>query len=293
MIELGHPKIPVKRQCELLGVPRSSAYYAPVGESAANLALMRLIDELYTLHPFYGVRQITRRLRQLGQAVNFKRVRRLMRLMGLVAQVPKPNLSKPAPGHRIYPYLLRNLEVVRANQVWAMDITYVPIEGGFVYLCAVLDWHSRKVMAWRLSNSMDASFCLEALREALATHGTPGIMNTDQGTSLPVRPSSRCSPTTASGSRWTDAGARWTTSSSSGSGAPSNTRRSTAANMNRCGTCAPASRITSSSTIIGVLTAPWATSAPLASMPPRSLAAATPHETACPLDAFVASVPTS
>jgi putative transposase len=181
MIELGHPKIPVKRQCELLGVPRSSAYYAQVGESSANLALMRLIDELYTLHPFYGVRQITRRLRQLGQAVNFKRVRRLMRLMGLVAQVPKPNLSKPAPGHRIYPYLLRNLEVVRANQVWAMDITYVPIEGGFVYLCAVLDWHSRKVLSWRLSNSMDASFCLEALREALATHGRPEIMNTDQG----------------------------------------------------------------------------------------------------------------
>lgn len=181
MIELGHPQIPVKRQCELLGVPRSSAYYAPVGESAANLALMRLIDELYTLHPFYGVRQITRRLRQLGHPVNFKRVRRLMRLMGLVAQVPKPNLSKPAPGHRIYPYLLRNLEVVRANQVWAMDITYVPIEGGFVYLCAVLDWHSRKVLSWRLSNSMDASFCLEALREALASHGTPEIMNTDQG----------------------------------------------------------------------------------------------------------------
>jgi putative transposase len=181
MIELGHPKIPVKRQCELLGVPRSSAYYAPVGESSENLALMRLIDELYTLHPFYGVRQITRRLRQLGHRVNFKRVRRLMRLMGLVAQVPKPNLSKPAPGHRIYPYLLRNLELVRANQVWAMDITYVPIEGGFVYLCAVLDWHSRKVLAWRLSNSMDASFCREALHEALATHGTPEIMNTDQG----------------------------------------------------------------------------------------------------------------
>ena len=132
MIELGHPQIPVKRQCELLGVPRSSAYYAPVGESAANLALMRLIDELYTLHPFYGVRQITRRLRQLGNPVNFKRVRRLMRLMGLVAQVPKPNLSKPAPGHRIYPYLLRNLEVVRANQVWAMDITYIPMARGFI-----------------------------------------------------------------------------------------------------------------------------------------------------------------
>ena len=181
MIELGHPKISVKRQCELIGLARSSAYYAPVGESAENLALMRLIDELYTLHPFYGVRQITRRLRQLKHRVNFKRVRRLMRLMGLIAQCPKPNLSKPAPGHRIYPYLLRNLNVCRANQAWCMDITYVPIEGGFVYLCAVLDWYSRKVLAWSLSNSMDTAFCLEALREAIEGHGAPDIMNTDQG----------------------------------------------------------------------------------------------------------------
>ena len=181
MIELGHPKIPVKRQCALLGLARSSAYYAPVGESTENLALMRLIDELYTLHPFYGVRQITRRLRQLKHRVNFKRVRRLMRLMGLVALCPKPNLSQPAPGHKIYPYLLRNLRVERANQVWCMDITYVPIEGGFVYLCAVLDWHSRKVLAWGLSNSLDTAFCLQALREAIAEHGLPEIMNTDQG----------------------------------------------------------------------------------------------------------------
>ena len=181
MIELGHPKIAVKRQCELVGLPRSSAYYAPVGESAKNLSLMRLIDELYTLHPFYGVRQITRRLRQLGHQINFKRVRRLMRLMGLVALGPKPNTSKPAPGHKIFPYLLRRLKIDRANQVWCMDITYVPIEGGFVYLCAVLDWHSRQVLAWRLSNSMDTSFCLEALREAIAIHGVPQIMNTDQG----------------------------------------------------------------------------------------------------------------
>jgi putative transposase len=181
MIEPGHPKISVKRQCELIGLARSSAYYAPVGESAENLALMRLIDELYTLHPFYGVRQITRRLRQLKHRVNFKRVRRLMRLMGLIAQCPKPSLSKPAPGHRIYPYLLRNLTVNRANQVWCMDITYVPIEGGFVYLCAVLDWHSRKVLAWGLSNSLDTAFCLDALREAIKQHGVPEIMNTDQG----------------------------------------------------------------------------------------------------------------
>jgi putative transposase len=181
MIELGHPKISVKRQCELIGLARSSAYYAPLGESAENLALMRLIDELYTLHPFYGVRQITRRLRQLKHRVNFKRVRRLMRLMGLIALAPKPNLSKPAPGHKIYPYLLRHLNICRSNQVWCMDITYVPIEGGFVYLCAVLDWHSRKVLAWSLSNSLDSAFCLQALREAIEQHGVPEIMNTDQG----------------------------------------------------------------------------------------------------------------
>jgi len=181
MIELGHPKISVKRQCQLIGLARSSAYYAPLGESAENLALMRLIDELYTLHPFYGVRQITRRLRQLKHRVNFKRVRRLMRLMGLIAQCPKPNLSKPAPGHKIYPYLLRNLNVCRANQVWCMDITYVPIEGGFVYLVAVIDWYSRKVLAWSLSNSLDTAFCLDALREAIKHHGAPDIMNTDQG----------------------------------------------------------------------------------------------------------------
>jgi putative transposase len=181
MIELGHPKIAVTRQCVLLGIARSSAYYAPVGESAENLAMMRVLDELYTLHPFYGVRQMTRRLRQLGQRVNPKRVRRLMRLMGLEALAPKPNLSKPAPGHKIYPYLLRGLEINRSNQVWCMDITYVPIEGGFVYLCAVLDWHSRKVLAWRLSNSLDTAFCLEALRSAIQTHGVPEIMNTDQG----------------------------------------------------------------------------------------------------------------
>jgi len=181
MIELGHPKIAVKRQCELVGIPRSSAYYAPVGESAENLALMRLIDELYTLHPFYGVRQMTRRLRQLKHRVNPKRVRRLMRLMGLEALAPKPNLSKPAPGHEIHPYLLRGLEIDGSNQVWCMDITYVPIEGGFVYLCAVLDWHSRKVLAWSLSNSLETAFCLEALRAAIETHGVPEIMNTDQG----------------------------------------------------------------------------------------------------------------
>lgn len=181
MIELGHPKIAVTRQCALLGIARSSAYYAPVGESAENLAMMRLIDELYTLHPFYGVRQMTRRLRQLKQRVNPKRVRRLMRLMGLEALAPKPNLSKPAPGHKIYPYLLRGLEINRSNQAWCMDITYVPIEGGFVYLCAVLDWHSRKVLAWSLSNSLDPAFCLEALRTAIQTHGLPEIMNTDQG----------------------------------------------------------------------------------------------------------------
>lgn len=181
MIEFEHPKITVKRQCELVGIARSSAYYAPVGESTENLALMRLLDELYLLHPFYGVRQMTSRLRQLGKEVNRKRIRRLLRLMGLEALGPKPRLSQPARGHQIYPYLLRDHKITRANEVWSTDITYVPIEGGFVYLCAVIDWHTRKVLGWSLSNTMDTSFCLSALAEAMARHGQPEILNTDQG----------------------------------------------------------------------------------------------------------------
>ena len=173
----------VRRQCELIELNRSS-WYAPgaeVGESAENLALMQRIDELYTAHPFYGSRKMSAVLRREGHAVNRKRVQRLMRRMGLQSVAPRPNTSAAHPQHKVYPYLLRGLAVVRANQVWSTDITYVRVGRGFAYLTAVIDWYSRKVLAWRLSNTMDTAFCVEALQEALATHGRPEIFNTDQG----------------------------------------------------------------------------------------------------------------
>lgn len=181
MIEPAHPGLSVARQCELLGLPRASYYHRPQPERAANLRLMRLIDETYLAYPFYGSRQMTRWLRRQGERVNRKRVQRLMREMGLEAIYRKPNLSHPGAGHRVYPYLLRGLNVTRPNQVWATDITYVPVQGGYAYLCAVIDWHSRYVLAWELSNTLDASFCVRAVQRAIAIHGAPEIFNTDQG----------------------------------------------------------------------------------------------------------------
>jgi putative transposase len=181
MIEPQEGKITVKRQCELLGLARSTGYYRPRGESAENLALMRRLDEIYTDHPFYGVRQMRRVLKREGQRVNPKRIRRLMRLMGLEAQCPKPNLSKPAPGHKMYPYLMKTMTIDGANQAWCADITYIRLEGGFVYLVAIMDWFSRKVIAWELSNTFDTAFCLKCLKRAVQTHGKPAVMNTDQG----------------------------------------------------------------------------------------------------------------
>lgn len=174
-------KLPVSRQCELADLPRSSAYYKPVGADAKELELMREIDRIYTEFPFFGTRQIRRVLRTLGWNVGRRKVRRLMRLMGLEALCPKPNLSKPAPGHKVYPYLMRGLSVERPNQAWCADITYIRLNGGFVYLVAIMDWYSRRILAWELSNSMDACFCVKALQRALALHGPPEIMNTDQG----------------------------------------------------------------------------------------------------------------
>jgi putative transposase len=139
------------------------------------------MDEIYTDHPFYGVRQMTRVLRREGDRVNPKRIRRLMRLMGLEAQCPKPNLSKPAPGHKVYPYLMKSMKLDGANQAWCADITYIRLEGGFVYLVAIMDWYSRKVLAWELSNTFDTAFCLKCLKRAAETHGIPAVMNTDQG----------------------------------------------------------------------------------------------------------------
>ncbi len=181
MIARRHPGPSLSRQCRLLSISRSSFYYAPKGESPSSLALMRRIDELFLKYPFYGSRQMARRLRREGVYVGRHRVRRLMRLMGLEAIYQAPRTSAPHPEHRIYPYLLRGLAIDRPNQVWCADITYIPVQRGFLYLVAIMDWATRRVLAWRLSNTMDASFCVEALAEALARYGRPEIFNTDQG----------------------------------------------------------------------------------------------------------------
>jgi putative transposase len=170
----------VRRQCELLGLSRSSLYYEPAAETADNVRLMGLIDQEYTAHPFLGSRRLTQWLIEQGEAVNRKRVRRLMRVMGLEAIHPGPKLSAAGREHRVYPYLLRGVTVERADQVWSTDITYVPLACGFMYLAAVIDWFSRYVIAWRLSNTLDGSFCLEMLEEALS-RGRPEVFNTDQG----------------------------------------------------------------------------------------------------------------
>ncbi len=174
-------RVSMRRQCELLGVNRSSLYYEPVEPDAEELVLMRRMDERHLKHPFMGSRMLTRMLKAEGTPVNRKRVQRLMRLMGLVSTAPKPNTSKPAPEHVKYPYLLRNLKVSRVNQAWAADITYLPMAHGFLYLVAIIDWYSRRVLSWRLSTTLETSFCVEALNEALARYGQPDIFNTDQG----------------------------------------------------------------------------------------------------------------
>jgi putative transposase len=179
-VERGHPEISVRRQCDLLGVNRAGLYYQPVGESEENLMLMRLIDEQYTRRPIYGSRRLVAWLRGQGHGVNRKRVARLMELMGIQAIYPKPRLSQPGEGHKIYPYLLEGVEVTRANQVWSTDITYIRMDGGFVYLVAVMDWFSRFVLSWALSVTMEVGFCMEALQRAFR-RGRPEIFNSDQG----------------------------------------------------------------------------------------------------------------
>jgi putative transposase len=170
----------MRRQCALLGLSRSSLYYEPVAATAENLRLMRLLDEEYTAHPFLGSRRLTQWLVKQGEVVNRKRIQRLLRLMGLEAIYPKPKLSAGRAGHRLYPYLLRDVRIERPDQVWSTDITYVPLTSGFMYLAAIIDWYSRYVLAWRLSNTLDGSFCLDMLEEALRT-GQPEVFNTDQG----------------------------------------------------------------------------------------------------------------
>jgi len=179
-VDRGHPEISLRRQCELLGVNRSGLYYQPAGESERNLLLMRLIDEEYTRLPFYGSRRWVEWLDEQGYSVNRKRVSRLMEVMGIEAVYPKPRLSQPGEGHKIYPYLLAGVEVTRVNQVWSTDITYIRMDGGFVYLVAVMDWFSRFVLSWALSVTMEVGFCMEALQRALR-RGRPEIFNSDQG----------------------------------------------------------------------------------------------------------------
>jgi putative transposase len=178
-IDPDEPRISIARQCELLGLPRSTYYYSPAAAPEEDLMLMRRIDEQYLRTPFYGSRRMALHLGEEGFPVNRKRVQRLMRLMGIEAIYPR-RTTIPAPGHKTYPYLLRGLTIDRANQVWSSDITYVPMRQGFMYLVAIMDWYSRHVLAWRLSNTLDAAFCLDALHEALDQY-RPDIFNTDQG----------------------------------------------------------------------------------------------------------------
>jgi putative transposase len=181
LVEPDHDRLSITRQCELLSIRRSAYYYQSVGENPQNLELMRLIDEQHLETPWYGARQMARHLRREGHAVNRKRIGRLMQLMGLSAIYQKPNTSKPHPQHKVYPYLLRGLTIDRSNQVWCAVISYIPLRRGFLYLVAIMDWASRKVLSWRLSNTIDADFCVAALEDALARFGTPEIFNTDQG----------------------------------------------------------------------------------------------------------------
>jgi putative transposase len=180
VIDCQHPSLSIKRQCRLLGISRSGLYYQPKGISEEDLTLMKLIDRQYLMTPYYGARKMVACLKSQGYTTNRKRIRRLMRLMGLEAIYRRPRTSKPAQGHKIYPYLLSGLKITRPNQVWTADITYIPMARGFLYLVAIIDWYSRYVLSWRLSNTLDVGFCVEALEEALKK-GRPEIFNTDQG----------------------------------------------------------------------------------------------------------------
>jgi len=181
MIDPSEPNVSVMRQCQLLHISRATFYYKHKPVKAEDLELMRLIDEQYLKTPSWGSRSMRNHLRRLGLRINRKKVQRLIRLMGLEAIYPKPKTSRPHPQHKVYPYLLKNLKIDRCNQVWAADITYIPMNRGFMYLVAVMDWHSRKVLSWRLSNTLDSDFCVEAVAEAISRYGKPEIFNTDQG----------------------------------------------------------------------------------------------------------------
>ena len=181
MVERVNPVLPISQQCRLLAVSRSSLYRRPAELSAEDFAIMALIDRQYLARPYYGSRRMAAWLATQGHVINRKRTQRLMRLLGLAAIYQRPNTSKPSAGHKIYPYLLTGLAIERVNQVWCSDVTYIPMAKGFLYLVVIMDWVSRAVLAWRLSNTLDADFCVEALEEALSRYGRPEIFNTDQG----------------------------------------------------------------------------------------------------------------
>lgn len=181
MVDPNNPSVSIVQQCRLLKISRSGWYYETKGESPLNLTLMRLIDEQFLITPYYGSRQMARHLRRMGYCISRKRIRRLMRVMGLKAIYQTPTTSMANPEHKTYPYLLNDLTIDNPNQVWCSDITYIPIKRGFLYLVAVMDWYSRKVLSWRLSNTLDAHFCVDALKEAIDIYGVPEIFNTDQG----------------------------------------------------------------------------------------------------------------
>jgi putative transposase len=181
MVSKDYYKLSISKQCQILSICRSGYYYQPVGENELNLKLMRIIDEEYLKYPFFGSRQMQRNLHRLGHKVSRHKTRRLMQLMGLAAIYQKPRTNNKNPEHKIYPYLLKNLNINKPNQVWSMDITYIPVKRGFLYLVAILDWYSRKVLSWRLSNTQDTSFCISAIEEAINKYGSPEISNSDQG----------------------------------------------------------------------------------------------------------------
>ncbi len=222
LVERPDPALPISQQCRLLAVSRSSVYRRPAEVGEQDRSIMALIDRHYLARPYYGSRRMAAWLATQGHLVNRKRVQRLMRVMGLVAIYQRPNTSKAAAAHKIYPYLLSGMAIERVNQVWCSDVTYIPMAKGFLYLVVVMDWASRAVLAWRLSNTLGADFCVEALEEALCRYGRPEIFNTDQGRQF-----------TSADFTGTlkDHGITWTTSSSSGCGEASNTRRSTSTPM--------------------------------------------------------------
>jgi putative transposase len=248
MIDRDH-ELPLTRQAELLRLSRGSLYYQPRAVPAADLAIMRRIDELHLDYPFAGSRMLRDLLRGEGIAVGRERVAAMMRRMGIEPLYRRPHTSKPADGHKIYPYLLRGLAVERANQVWAMDITYIPMARGFVYLAAVVDWFSRRVLAWRVSITLEVAFCIDVVEEALARFGKPTMFNTDREANSPVLTSAACCWRTPSRSAWTVAARGETTCSSSGSGGRSNTRRSICGLMTASSRHAPRSGGISTSTI--------------------------------------------